>query len=145
MASTAPPIVDDLRRSATEAELLAFVRDAAAWGGWMVYHTHRSDRSEAGFPDIVAVHRTLRRLVFAELKTAKGKVTVAQDLWLEVLGAVTDRYSWGRKVPEVYLWRPCDAREILDVFLGHRGWRYHPGRDTQAVASGATPERPRRP
>lgn len=128
--------------SATEAELLQFVRDAANWGGWLVYHTHRSDRSEAGFPDVVAVHPDLGRLVFAELKTARGKLRADQRYWLEALGRAAAPV--GRRRVEAYLWRPADADEIMGVFLGHRRWRYRPGTESGAVASGAT-DRPRRP
>lgn len=131
-------------RSASEDELLAFVRDAAGWGGWLVYHTHRSDRSEAGFPDIVAVHRTLDRLVFAELKSARGKVRPDQQVWLDALECAArfppdDHPVYDRPMPEVYLWRPADADEIVAVFLGHRRWRYRPAPEPEAVASRRTP------
>lgn len=89
--------------------------------GWLGYHTHRSDRSPAGFPDLVLVRRG--RLIFAELKRQdrKAKPTPAQDAWLDELELVTrhvehdaawSEVAWpdGDNGPAVgvYLWRPED-------------------------------------
>lgn len=83
--------------------------------GWSLgYHTHRSDRSPAGFPDLVLVHPPAGRLIFAELKRQKrSKTSPAQVEWLEGLEQV--RYAAGdyEQVPafepvRVYLWRPLD-------------------------------------
>ena len=76
--------------------------------GYLVFHAYDSRRSEAGFPDLVMAH-PVRGTIFAELKTASGKTTGAQDLWYNTLD------SGGA---EVYLWRPADLasgyiREIL--------------------------------
>jgi hypothetical protein len=49
----------------------------------------------------------LVRLVFAELKSDKGKLTAAQAAWLEVLGQVPH--------VEAYCWRPCDWDEMIRV------------------------------
>jgi hypothetical protein len=73
----------------------AKVVEAAKWLGWAVYHTHDSRRSEAGFPDLVLVRDT--RLVFAELKSASGRTTPAQEAWLLRL------HDTGA---EVHVWRP---------------------------------------
>lgn len=75
----------------------AKVVETARWRGWLAYHTHDSRRSAAGFPDLVLVRGD--RLIFAELKTDAGKVTPAQNAWLDRLGDA---------VPEVYVWRPKD-------------------------------------
>src|SRR5689334_7845732 len=48
---------------------------------WKTYHTYDSQRSTAGFPDLVLVRPP--RLIFAELKSAGGNLTVAQKEWLE--------------------------------------------------------------
>ena len=88
-AATAPSI--------TEKAWQAKVIEAAKWLGWSVYHTHDSRRSEAGFPDLVLVRD--QRLIFAELKSPKGRVTPAQTQWLWLLGET---------FAEVYLWRPDD-------------------------------------
>lgn len=79
--------------------------------GWLGYHTHRSDRSPAGFPDLVLVRGP--RLIFAELKrqARSAKPTPAQEEWLDRLGvverAVADANATVASV-EVYLWRPED-------------------------------------
>jgi hypothetical protein len=61
------------------------------------YHTHRSDRSEAGYPDlhIVGAGGSL----FRELKRETGKVTDEQQRWLSLLAALG--YDVG-------VWRPSD-------------------------------------
>lgn len=81
----------------SENDLLAAVRHLAAYKGWLAYHTHRSERSEPGFPDLCMVKGA--RVIFAELKSQKGRVSGPQQEWLDAL----------RLAPvEVYLWRPAD-------------------------------------
>jgi hypothetical protein len=77
--------------------------------GWLGYHTHRSDRSPAGFPDLVLVRGD--RIVWSELKTDErtSKPSVEQIRWLDALRVVSH---------EVYLWRPqhyLDVWRILDA------------------------------
>lgn len=79
------------------------VRSLARLLGWIPYHTFDSRRSDQGFPDLVLVRD---RVVFAELKTPKGRLSSHQEIWLEALrnaGA------------EVYVWRPGDLEEIQKV------------------------------
>lgn len=90
--------------SASEQELLVQVRQVAGLYGWMVYHTHDSRRSDAGFPDLVLVRPP--RLIFAELKSEKGRIRNAQKRWLMRLGEVSE-------LPEVYLWRPDDWPDVM--------------------------------
>ena len=105
--------VDDLRpelvrttRRQNEASFQKMVIQYAELSGWRVYHvTNVSGRLRAttspGFPDLVLVRG--ERMVFAELKTDRGKTTKAQDEWLSAL----------RQTPaEVFLWRPRDWDEI---------------------------------
>lgn len=72
---------------------------------WKSYHTHDSRRSTAGFPDLVLARD---RLIVAELKTQKGKVTSEQEGWLAAF----------RRLPfvEVYVWRPSD-RDLIEEVL----------------------------
>mgnify|MGYP000098728519 CR=1 FL=1 len=89
----------------TEKAFAQQVVDLARLLGWRVYRTWLSVRSPAGFPDLVLVRPP--RLIFAELKSEKGRLTPAQEAWLELL----------RQVPgaEVYVWRPADLEEIAAV------------------------------
>lgn len=83
----------------TEREWQVTVETMARWCGWRVYHTYDSRRSNAGFPDLVLVHPD-GRLIFAELKTDTGKITKAQQGWLEALETAVK--------PSVAVWRPRD-------------------------------------
>lgn len=66
-----------------ENELLANIRQACAAMGILVYHTHRSERSEPGFPDLVLIGS--HGVHFRELKTDKGKLTSYQQHWMTSL------------------------------------------------------------
>lgn len=93
------------------------VEKLATANRWRWYHTHRSDRSPAGFPDLVLVRVKdgQARLIFAELKRQnpqKGRTTKAQRGWLDDLRAVAE--ATGGTV-EVYLWRPLDMDTIKEV------------------------------
>lgn len=90
----------------TEAELQAVVKDAARLFGWLTYHTHDSRRSDAGFPDLVLARPD--RTMFVELKSAKGRLTVDQTHWLQVLEKAGQT---------THIWRPADwlAGTITEV------------------------------
>lgn len=87
-------------RNMTERDLQAQIVELAKAYGWTVYHTHDSRRSEPGFPDLTLVRNG--HLIFAELKTEKGKTSEAQDKWLTEL---REAETTSRRV-RVYLWRP---------------------------------------
>ena len=87
----------------TETQFQELVVGFAETHGWLTYHTFDSRRSQAGFPDLTMVRHG--RLVFAELKSAAGKVTEDQQRWIEALGV---RH-------EVYVWRPADWAEVKRV------------------------------
>lgn len=91
--------------SLSEAEFQGWLITTAQVLGWRAFHPYDSRRSEAGFPDVTLVRG--ERLIFAELKTMKGKVTGAQQDWLDALG----------QVPAVLavVWRPDQMDEILEV------------------------------
>lgn len=87
----------------TEAELQALIVEAAKAFGWLIYHTHDSRHSAAGFPDLVLVRDG--ELLFVELKSAKGKISAAQTEWLALLGTVASI--------DVAMWRPHDLTDAL--------------------------------
>ncbi len=88
----------------TEASWQQQVTDLADILGWRWYHTHDSRRSPAGFPDLVLVNVRRGRTIFAELKTDRGKVSAAQQQWLDDLDAASQ---------ETYVWRPRDWRAVV--------------------------------
>lgn len=67
----------------TEAQFQQSVTAALSLFGWLWYHTHDSRRSNAGFPDIVAVRGS--RVLYVELKRETGRVSVDQQIWLDTL------------------------------------------------------------
>lgn len=111
-------------RFTKEAQFQAWLKMAAKVNGWLYYHTYRSDRSEAGFPDTVMVHSKKLRLIFAELKVGRNKTSVAQQTWLDSLRRVyahkIDAQGTQVTMPEVYLWDPADEDEIVEILGGKR-------------------------
>ena len=96
----------------TEAAFQAQVIMLARTMGWMVQHTRPAQvggkwltpvAGDVGFPDLVLSHRT-KGLVFAELKTDKGRLAPAQQEWRDCL------HSAGA---EWYLWRPNDLMDVM--------------------------------
>ncbi len=83
----------------TERELEACVVRLAGLFWWRVYHTRDSRGSAKGFPDLTMVRPP--RLVFAELKSERGRLTIEQAEWLR---AIEDTFG----KPETYVWRPAD-------------------------------------
>ena len=94
----------------TETQFLKSVVSVAEDGGWLVYHTYDSRRSQAGFPDLVMPRAG--RTIFAELKSQKGRIKAAQQEWLDVLDKTEGL--------EVFLWRPSDMDEVVKNLMGHR-------------------------
>lgn len=99
----------------TETEFTTELLKWAKVYGWRRFHVRTSGRmsngraiptvqGEAGFPDLVLVRPP--RLIFAELKVGKNKLTDAQVAWWEELFAVST---------EVYEWRPEQWSQILVV------------------------------
>jgi len=89
----------------TEKQFEAQIKDLAKIFGWRYYHPFLSKWSERGWPDVTLLRD--RRLIIAELKSEKGKLTEAQARWLWNL----------RKVPgiSVYIWRPRHIEKIAEV------------------------------
>ena len=81
----------------TEAVLLAHVKRLAHDLGWLVYHTRDSRGSDPGFPDLHLIRGT--RILYRELKTAKGRIRPEQAIYIERLTAAA---------ADVAVWRPTD-------------------------------------
>jgi hypothetical protein len=103
----------------SEAQFERAVRELAEHCGWLVHHPWSSKRSTAGWPDLAMARD--RRLVLAELKTEKGRVSREQRAWLDALGEFDDRdmlaASLNGSLPRlmVCLWRPSDWEFIRGV------------------------------
>ena len=93
----------------TEKQFEAQVKDLARLLGYKYYHTWRSIHSPAGFPDCVMVRNGT--VIFAELKSDKGKLSQHQEEWIEALNKVSS-VSLG---VQVYVWRPADFDRIVEV------------------------------
>ena len=80
----------------TEKQFEGQVSYLAKMFGWRYYHPFLSKWSERGWPDVVLLRDG--RLILAELKSERGKLTPDQARWLWEL----------RRVPglEVRIWRP---------------------------------------
>lgn len=81
----------------SEAELEAEIAKACKQLGLRYYHTHRSQHSPSGFPDDVIVGP--HGMVYRENKRQTGKVSTAQQEWLDDLAA---------QGCDVGVWRPLD-------------------------------------
>lgn len=107
------------------------VENLAAHYGWRCFHApdNRPTRTKSGriikqrvtpgFPDLVLVRD--QELIFAELKTAKGRIRPAQSEWiaaLENVGAAVRRAANHSGLGptyvsvDVYLWRPADFDDL---------------------------------
>jgi len=98
----------------SEAAFQSQVVELARLHGWLVQHTRPAkvgDRwltpiqGQPGFPDLVLAHHR-RGVLFAELKTEKGRLSPAQRLWRDTL--IDAGASW-------HLWRPSDFKQITET------------------------------
>lgn len=85
----------------SEREFQKRVTDLCDWLGLRWYHSHDSRRDPAGFPDLVIVGPG--GVVFAELKSQKGRVRPEQFAWKDDLD---------RAGANAYIWRPDDWSQI---------------------------------
>ena len=90
----------------TEKGFQAQVVQLAKMLGWKVQFHWRETHSPAGWPDVVCARPP--RILFAELKTDKGRTTPAQDEWLATLRLCGC---------DVYVWRPVDLEATIMEIL----------------------------
>jgi hypothetical protein len=92
----------------SEAQFTSAVIELAKYRQWMVCHfrparTARGWRTaiegDKGFPDLVMARKG--RVIFAELKVGRGKMSAEQEAWSSELNG------------EFYLWYPADIRETI--------------------------------
>lgn len=105
------PFTRRARLPEREAGFQGAVVDLAHFFGWRVAHFRTAQRADggyltavgadgAGWPDLVLVRE---RVVFAEIKAARGRLSAAQIEWLDRLRAAE---------AEAYVWRPVDWEAI---------------------------------
>ncbi len=104
----------------SERDLQNAIVQAAHLYGYMVFHARPALSAKGwrtavqydgtGFPDLVMVGKD--RIVFAEIKSEKGKPSPAQQQWIAGLEAVARASSTVR----VCVWRPEDWPDrVLEV------------------------------
>jgi hypothetical protein len=93
----------------TEKAFMALVIRYSQLRGWLCFHTYDSRRSQPGFPDLVLVGH--ERLIFAELKSEKGRLRKEQKAWLAELEKTDST--------EVYVWRPSDFESVTQILTPH--------------------------
>jgi hypothetical protein len=85
--------------------------------GWRWYHTFISKGSDPGFPDLVLVRQGFP-VIFAELKSERGKLTESQAEWITLLSQ--------NCLHRAFVWRPSDWDEIVGTLQGgeilQKGW-----------------------
>ena len=90
----------------TEKDFRQQVIDLARILGYKTYFSWTSIHSPRGFPDLVLANPEQKRVIFAELKSDKGKITPQQEEWLGILK------DCGQTV---YIWRPGDIEAIAEI------------------------------
>lgn len=107
-------------RVQSEADFQRAVIDLARRLGWRVFHPRPAQTKRGtwitatagdgkGYPDLSMVRGG--RLIFAELKTDKGRLRPEQAEWLEALGEVAYR----SEVVEAHVWRPSQFAAIQEA------------------------------
>lgn len=78
------------------------------------YHTHNSQRSQPGYPDLILIHPERQLLIAAELKMDGKYPSIEQRLWLAAFSCVSD----ATEHVLTRLWRPSDWDEIIETLGG---------------------------
>lgn len=100
----------------TERQFSHSVIETAHWHHWLVSHTYPLRKADgtfrtpvladgAGLPDLLLVRGP--RMIWAELKTERGRLEPNQKRWLAALAACAGC--------ETYVWRPGDFERIAEI------------------------------
>lgn len=89
----------------TEADWQSLVVGVARLHGWMTWHTRDSRGSDPGWPDLVLARPATGEVIFVELKSERGKVTISQQGALDALAACG---------VETAVWRPSDEAAVME-------------------------------
>lgn len=94
----------------SETDFSSQVEDLLKLFGWRCYHTWTSIHSPRGMPDLIlakTLDDNVTVLVAAELKNEKGKLSLPQAEWLEILSKVNGIFA--------FVWKPSDFDLILSL------------------------------
>lgn len=109
MTTPEPKVTDiplrDQLRAVTEKEWQQQVVEILQWHGWRVYHTWSSLHSDAGFPDVFAIHQRTGDRLAAELKREGAQPSPAQLQWLALFDLAEI---------SAYVWRPSDVDAVIE-------------------------------
>lgn len=89
----------------------------------LIFHPRYSLGSESGWPDLTLIRRRDRRLIFAELKAEKGRLSHRQEQVLDLLQCLEftagSEAAIARGFPtiQVFVWRPSDLDLVREVLL----------------------------
>ena len=99
-------------RTVTEKMLQQAIMDCARRLGYIAFHPFDSRKSAPGFPDCVLIKPP--RLIVAELKTEKGRLSAHQEVWLHRFLQIDG--------VEVYLWKPSQwlSGEVEAILRGEQ-------------------------
>jgi len=103
----------------TERDLREWIRDLCKIYHWRFRFTWTSIHSPKGTLDLLLTNREQKRVIFAELKSEKGKMTPEQQETFDDLKACGQ---------EVYLWRPGDIEGVAEILRAQhdgpvmKGW-----------------------
>lgn len=88
-----------------EAEYMRQVIEYAHLMRWKTYHPWTSIHSAAGWPDLACLRNNV--LAMLEIKSDRGKVTRAQQEWIDALGRV--------EIVQSHIVRPADWRFVQEL------------------------------
>lgn len=94
-----------LNAAVPERDFQRSVVDLATLKGYRVFHDMDSRRNVAGVPDLLMVKAP--RVLFAELKAERGRLSADQRGWLDELERCTEVHT--------FVWRPGDWSQIQEV------------------------------